>query len=72
MFKGLTRREFIKAASMAALAMAIPIEVFAADGGKPADTVIYGNFYTVDKKIPRPRRLLSKAEKSFMSARRRA
>ena len=53
MFKGLTRREFIKAASMAALAMAIPIEVFAADGGKPADTVIYGNFYTVDEKNPK-------------------
>ena len=31
MFKGLTRREFIKAASMAALAMTVPVEVFAAD-----------------------------------------
>ena len=49
MFKGLTRREFIKTASLAALAMAIPAEVFAS----PAETVIYGNFYTVDEKKPK-------------------
>lgn len=49
MFRSLTRREFIKTASLAALAMAIPAEVFAS----PAETVIYGNFYTVDAKKPK-------------------
>ena len=49
MFKSLTRREFIKTASLAALSMAIPAEVFAS----PAETVIYGNFYTVDAKKPK-------------------
>ncbi|MBR6887799.1 MAG: amidohydrolase family protein [Selenomonadaceae bacterium] len=45
MFKGLTRRDFIKTASMAALAMAVPVEVFAADKTK-ADLVVYGKIFT--------------------------
>ncbi|MBR0103215.1 MAG: amidohydrolase family protein, partial [Selenomonadaceae bacterium] len=45
MFKGLTRREFIKTASLAALAMAVPVEVFAADKTK-ADLVVYGKIFT--------------------------
>lgn len=45
MFKGLTRREFIKTASMAALAMAVPAEVFAADKTK-ADLVVCGKIFT--------------------------
>lgn len=49
MFKSLPLREFIKTASLAALSMAIPAEVFAS----PAETVIYGNFYTVDAKKPK-------------------
>ena len=44
MYRGLTRREFIKTASMAALAMAVPVEVFAAD--KTADLVVYGKIFT--------------------------
>ncbi|MBQ3726011.1 MAG: amidohydrolase family protein [Selenomonadaceae bacterium] len=45
MFNGLTRREFIKTASMAALAMAVPVEVFAA-GKTDADLVVYGKIFT--------------------------
>ena len=41
----LTRREFIKTASMAALAMAAPVEVFAA-GKTDADLVVYGKIFT--------------------------
>ena len=47
MIKNLTRREFIKTASMTALAMAIPVEVFAADKIK-ADLVVYGKIFTSD------------------------
>lgn len=51
MFKGLTRREFIKTASIAALSMAVPVEVFAADKTK-ADLVVYGKIFTSeDNKI---------------------
>ncbi len=47
----LTRREFIKTASMAALAMAVPVEVFAAKNTK-ADLVVYGKIFTSeDNKI---------------------
>ena len=38
-----TRREFIKTASMAALAMAVPVDVFAAT---EADLVVYGKIFT--------------------------
>lgn len=41
----LTRREFLKAASLAALAMAVPVEVFAA-GKTEADLVVYGKIFT--------------------------
>ena len=41
----LTRREFIKTASMAALAMAAPVEVFAAEK-TDADLVVYGKIFT--------------------------
>ena len=41
----LTRREFLKAASLAALAMAVPVEVFAA-GKTDADLVVYGKIFT--------------------------
>ena len=41
----LTRREFIKTASMAALAMAVPAEVFAAEK-TGADLVVYGKIFT--------------------------
>ncbi|MBR0060716.1 MAG: hypothetical protein IJP68_04465, partial [Selenomonadaceae bacterium] len=44
MFKRLTRREFIKTMSLGALAMAFPVEVFAA--GTPADLVVYGKIFT--------------------------
>ena len=44
MLKGLTRRDFIKTMSMGALAMAFPVEVFAA--GTPADLVVYGKIFT--------------------------
>ncbi|MBQ3726008.1 MAG: amidohydrolase family protein [Selenomonadaceae bacterium] len=40
-----TRREFIKTASLAALAMAAPVEVFAA-GKTDADLVVYGKIFT--------------------------
>ena len=43
MSNGLTRREFIKTASMAALAMAVPVDVFAAT---EADLVVYGKIFT--------------------------
>ena len=47
----LTRREFIKTASMAALAMTVPVEVFAAKNTK-ADLVVYGKIFTSeDNKI---------------------
>ena len=45
MFKGLTRREFIKAASLAALSMTFPVEVFAANK-TDADLVVYGKIFT--------------------------
>ena len=45
MFQGLTRREFIKTASLAALAMTVPTEVFAAEKNK-ADLVVYGKIFT--------------------------
>ena len=45
MLKGLTRRDFIKTASLAALAMVVPVEVFAADKTK-ADLVVYGKIFT--------------------------
>ena len=41
----LTRREFIKTASLAALAMSVPVEVLAADKTK-ADLVVYGKIFT--------------------------
>ena len=41
----LTRRDFIKTASLAALAMAVPVEVFAAANTK-ADLVVYGKIFT--------------------------
>ena len=41
----LTRRDFIKAASMAALAMAVPVEVFAAEK-TGADLVVCGKIFT--------------------------
>lgn len=41
----LTRRDFIKTASLAALAMAVPVDVFAADKTK-ADLVVYGKIFT--------------------------
>jgi len=44
MLKGLTRRDFIKKMSLGALAMAFPVEVFAA--GTPADLVVYGKIFT--------------------------
>ena len=44
MFRDLTRRDFIKATSMAALAMALPVEVFAAE--TTADLVVYGKIFT--------------------------
>ena len=47
----LTRRDFIKTASMAALAMTVPVEVFAAKNTK-ADLVVYGKIFTSeDNKI---------------------
>ena len=45
MFKELSRRDFIKTASLAALAMAVPTDVFAADKTK-ADLVVYGKIFT--------------------------
>ena len=45
MSQSLTRREFIKTASMAALAMTVPVEVFAAANTK-ADLVVYGKIFT--------------------------
>ncbi|MBR0289458.1 MAG: twin-arginine translocation signal domain-containing protein, partial [Selenomonadaceae bacterium] len=47
MYKGLTRREFIKTASLAALAMAVPVEVFAAEK-TGADLVVYGKIFTAE------------------------
>ena len=44
MFKDLTRREFIKTTSLAALAMAIPADVFASP--VKADLVVYGKIFT--------------------------
>ena len=41
----LTRRDFIKTASLAALAMTVPVEVFAADKTK-ADLVVCGKIFT--------------------------
>ena len=43
MLKGLTRRDFIKTLSMGALAMAFPVDVFAAT---EADLVVYGKIFT--------------------------
>ena len=42
----ITRREFIKTTSMAALAIALPVEVFAA--GTTADLVVYGKIFTAE------------------------
>ncbi len=57
MFQNLTRREFIKISSLAALGFVVADcgDNKAATGGngKPVDIVIYGNFYTVDKKNPK-------------------
>ena len=51
MSKDWTRREFIKTTSLAALAMAIPAEVFAA-GDTKADLVVCGKIFTSeDNKI---------------------
>ena len=47
MFQNLTRRDFIKTLSMAALAMAVPVEVFAANNTN-ADLVVYGKIFTVE------------------------
>ena len=47
MFQNLTRREFIKTLSMTALAMAVPVEVFAANNTN-ADLVVYGKIFTVE------------------------
>lgn len=44
MSKGLTRRDFIKTMSMGALAMAVPVDVFAAN--TTADLVVYGKIFT--------------------------
>ena len=44
MLKGLTRRDFIKTMSLGALAMAFPIDVFAAN--TTADLVVYGKIFT--------------------------
>ena len=55
MFKGLTRRDFIKTTSLAALGFMVAGcggENSAATAGK-ADLVVYGNFYTVDEKNPK-------------------
>ena len=47
----LTRRDFIKTVSLATLAMAVPVEVFAATKTK-ADLVVYGKIFTSeDNKI---------------------
>jgi len=48
MYKRLTRREFIKTASMAAVAVAVPFEVFAANK-TDADLVIYGKIFTSEE-----------------------
>jgi len=45
MLRGLTRREFIKTASLSTLAMAVPIGVFAAEKSV-ADLVVYGKIFT--------------------------
>ena len=45
MIKNLTRRDFIKTASLAALSMAVPVEVFAANK-TDADLVVYGKIFT--------------------------
>ena len=44
----LTRREFIKATSLAALSMTISAEIFAADN-TTADIVVYGKIFTSAK-----------------------
>lgn len=44
MLKGLTHRDFIKTMSLGALAMALPVDVFAA--GTTADLVVYGKIFT--------------------------
>ncbi|MBR3663046.1 MAG: hypothetical protein IKN64_00125 [Desulfovibrio sp.] len=55
MFQHVTRREFIRLSSLATLGLVVAGcgDSMAASGGKPADTVIYGNFYTVDEKNPK-------------------
>lgn len=52
MFQHVTRREFIRLSSLATLGLVVAGcgDSMAASSGKPADTVIYGNFYTVDEK----------------------
>lgn len=49
MFKDLTRRDFIKTISMGALAMALPVEVFASPG--KADLVVCGKIFTAEGKL---------------------
>ncbi|MBO6179291.1 MAG: amidohydrolase [Selenomonadaceae bacterium] len=52
----LTRREFIRLSSLAALGFVVAGcggNKAAKGDGKPADLVIYGNFYTVDEKNPK-------------------
>ena len=44
MLRGLTRRDFIKTMSLGALAMAVPVDVFAAN--TTADLVVYGKIFT--------------------------
>ncbi|MBQ7629862.1 MAG: twin-arginine translocation signal domain-containing protein, partial [Selenomonadaceae bacterium] len=45
MVSKLNRREFIKTASLAALSMAVPLEVFAAEK-TGADLVVFGKIFT--------------------------
>ncbi|MBQ7585077.1 MAG: amidohydrolase [Desulfovibrionaceae bacterium] len=56
MIKNLTRREFIKISSWATLGFLVAgsdSQAGTIGRGKPADTIIYGNFYTVDEKNPK-------------------
>ena len=46
MLKDLTRRDFIKTAAMGALAMAVPVYVFASP--VKADLIVYGKFFTAE------------------------
>ncbi|MBR4383208.1 MAG: amidohydrolase family protein [Selenomonadaceae bacterium] len=46
MLKDLTRRDFIKTAAMGALAMAVPVDVFASP--VKADLIVYGKIFTAE------------------------